>query len=320
MDVRGGRTRWTTDAPVGVKSDEELTRETEVSLHTRLGALRSLHTREILHILGEEKYADLMKDPDFMLEAVRRDILLFGHASKELRENPAFVVKVLRRFEMKQLEAVLDMFRRRSLISIEASSNPDFMVPIVRDQRVGLRAVEFIASEKLKANQEFMLEVVRIHGLRAIVHASDDLKANDDFMLEVVRMWGAQAIVHASDDLKEDDEFMLKVLRTRRSSTHGDTDVPQAIKMKIAFSRLMDKDPEFVNKAAKWGWKWNSSTEEPELRRVPESSLGEEIRRKAEQIFAEKDNKEEEVFIDGQNKFSQPVGSQNKLSSTPPTP
>ena len=318
MDVvRDGRMGgWTEiDAPgrVGVKVKSKSTREAEV--------LRSPHT------LGEEKNADLRKDPDFMLEAVSRDILLFVHVSKELKEDPAFVLKVMERFSPSKKIDVLRMFRSRSWISNKSSSNRDFMIPIVRDPRFGLRAVEFIASEKLKADQEFMLEVLRMRGLRAIVHASDDLKANDkfmlevlrimkgvdaivqasdnlkadqEFMLEVVRMWGAQAIVHASDDLKNDDVFMREVIRMCWSSTRGDTDVPQAIK--VAFRRLMDKDPlnKFVNEAAEWGWEWNPSTNEPERKKSnlspisgpPAVTLGEQIRMKK----TREKQKPEEVF------------------------
>ena len=177
----------------------------------------------------------------------------------------------MERFEKRaQEENVLRMFR---------SSNRDFVLPIVRNRRFGLTAVQFVASEKLKADQEFMLEAVNLWGAQAFAHASDNLKANQAFMHEVVRMLprGDSSRARAWAP-----QMNAQVLRVRPRPSPRLTEV-----------RVTEAEPE---------------------------NRGEKIRSLAEGFFSGKKDSHEHVF-DGQNTFSQPVGSQNKLSSsTPPTP
>ncbi len=139
---------------------------------------------------------ELRNDKDFMLQAISCNAICFPYASDKLKNNKDFVLQAIA-INCAVIEHLKDIFR----------DDKDVILKLLEIDEYGIALL--YASDRLKNNKEFMLQVVDIN-IKSLEYLGDKLRNDSDFILKAFEK-DSRSLEYASDRLKNDEEFMLEI-------------------------------------------------------------------------------------------------------------
>ena len=87
-------------------------------------------------------------------------------------------------------------------------SNKDQVLEAVRSDEKAL----MFASEELRGDEEFILEILKSCGEEVMIYANKELRSNREFMLEAVKV-NANVFEFATKELRGDREVILEAVK-----------------------------------------------------------------------------------------------------------
>lgn len=206
-----------------IKRDKEVVREAVKNHYEAMRFANKMLRRDRLFVLstiqlGNEQSFEfiskrLQQDPEFVLEAVRRNGLILKYLSDEFKMNEKITTAAI----MQNADATqyIHEDKRKNkdfVLAILKSTNKNDLVQNHLDRDILLKIVEerlsafSYLSEKLRSDETFMKAAVQQFG-GALEFASGDLQAKREVVLLAVANFGG-ALRYASEDLRRDPQVV----------------------------------------------------------------------------------------------------------------
>eukprot|EP00931_Biecheleriopsis_adriatica_P055652 TRINITY_DN32955_c0_g1_i1.p1 TRINITY_DN32955_c0_g1~~TRINITY_DN32955_c0_g1_i1.p1 ORF type:complete len:499 (+),score=96.41 TRINITY_DN32955_c0_g1_i1:195-1499(+) len=139
---------------------------------------------------------------------MRHDSCGLRYASKELRNDFAFVMKVM------QISVSQSSGKEPTSVDApEQMTDRNLLLQAVRQDGLALR----LASDELRKDEEVVLEAVKQNG-SALKYASHELRSDREFLFQA-SMQDSRALIFASDELRQDAHFLMKVMHALFASS-----------------------------------------------------------------------------------------------------